>query len=161
MFDTRKLIVGIAAACLITVAGINPASADDDGFMTSIKAGYAAFTTAFNAGDVATAIALYTDDATAMPPGGHKVHGHADIQALWQGAYDGGMRNLRIEPLEVSPQGRTAYEVGAFTFDMETDGAVGAGGAGKYVVIWHQGDDGQWRMHVDIWNLDPPPDSDE
>ena len=28
--------------------------------------------------------------------------------------------------------------------------------SGKYVVVWKKQDDGNWRLHVDIWNSDLP-----
>jgi hypothetical protein len=27
---------------------------------------------------------------------------------------------------------------------------------GKFIVVWPRGDDGVWRLHRDIWNMDPP-----
>ena len=43
-----------------------------------------------------------------------------------------------------------AYEIGRATLDL----GGGQQAHAKYVVIWRQ-EDGQWRWHVDIWNMEP------
>jgi ketosteroid isomerase-like protein len=29
--------------------------------------------------------------------------------------------------------------------------------SGKYIVVWQLGDDGAWRLHRDIWNMNAAP----
>jgi ketosteroid isomerase-like protein len=35
-----------------------------------------------------------------------------------------------------------------------SDGAPMSVG-GKYIVVWQRGDDGVWRHHPNIWNMNP------
>ena len=57
-----------------------------------------------------------------------------------------------MDILETTGCGETAYEVGKYTL-------LGRGGqtldSGKYVVIWRQ-EDGQWKLHRDIFNTSLP-----
>jgi ketosteroid isomerase-like protein len=39
---------------------------------------------------------------------------------------------------------------------IQPEGADAIEDMAKYLVIWKQGDDGMWRLHVDIWNSSLP-----
>lgn len=109
------------------------------------------FVAAFNKGDAAGIAALYTETATALPPGGDITKGRAAIQAMWQGALGTGLKNVSLTALDVEPMGNHAREIGRFSFD-----APGANGAvtkveGKYVVVWKRVDKA-WKLDIDIWN---------
>jgi hypothetical protein len=45
-----------------------------------------------------------------------------------------------------------AHEVGKYTLMGDGDKVLDAG---KYIVIW-QRQDGQWKLHRDIWNSSQP-----
>src|SRR5204863_32191 len=49
-----------------------------------IEAGNAKWIECFNKGDFAGVASLYTDDATAFPPGSGMVKGRAAIEAMWK-----------------------------------------------------------------------------
>lgn len=130
-----------AAALLAT-----PAIAGD---ADDIRAQIAAFETAFNAGDSAGVAALYTEDAIALPPGGPVIEGREAIGGMWQGAIDGGFKDLKLNAMEIEVVGDAAHETGTF------DGMAGEAPAlGKYIVVWKKVD-GTWLLHRDIWNDRP------
>ena len=108
---------------------------------------------AWNAGDAAGMVALYTDDAMLLPPGGEPVS-HEAIQAFWQDAIDeqAGVQ-IALETLEVDSYGDVAIEVGSYVF---TDADGGHIDHGKYVVMW-KNVDGSWRLTRDIWNSSMTP----
>ena len=108
---------------------------------------------AFGRGDAAAVAAWYTADATLLPPGNPLLKGRDAIQAFWQGAMSTGVREAKLETLEVETRGDLAYEVGRFEMGVQPPGGERAEMAGKYVVVWKREGDG-WRMHVDIWNGD-------
>lgn len=111
------------------------------------------FADAFARGDAAAVAAWYTADATLLPPDNPLVKGREAIQTFWQGAMGAGVREAKLETLEVESRGDLAYEVGRFEMAVQPPGGERAEMAGKYVVVWkREGDD--WRMHVDIWNGD-------
>ena len=110
------------------------------------------FMAAFNQGNAAGLAALYTKNGQLLPAHSDFVAHQPAIQAFWQGAMDMGIKSIKLETLEAEDQGSTAYEVGKYTLQ-------GEGGqlfdAGKYVVIWTQ-EDGQWKLHRDIWTSSLP-----
>jgi uncharacterized protein (TIGR02246 family) len=103
----------------------------------------------FNKGDFAAVASLYTDDATAFPPGSAMVKGRAAIEALWkmtaEQAGDPKLTTLDVKPLGAS----AAREIG--TFSLKTKGPNPHEVSGKYLVVWEKiGND--WKLAADIWN---------
>jgi len=110
------------------------------------------FMAAFNQGDAAGLAALYTKNGQLLPAHSNFVTHQPAIQAFWQGAMDMGIKSARLETLETEEQGDTAYEVGKYTLQGEAGQLLDTG---KYVVIWKQ-EDGQWKLHRDIWTSSLP-----
>lgn len=110
------------------------------------------FEAAFAEGDPARAAReAYTRDARVMPPGGPTMIGREAAEQFWAAAAGQlGITAVTLETVDLQPLGDGAYEVGR--------GVLTVGGgqqvAAKYVVIWRQ-EDGRWRWHVDIWNMEP------
>jgi uncharacterized protein (TIGR02246 family) len=116
----------------------------------------AKFTEAFNRGDAAGVAALYTDDATVMPPNDEMVKGRQGIQDLLNGFMQMGGKDLTLTTVDVSGSGNTAYEIGKYSFTLQPEGQAAMTDSGKYVVVWKRQADGTWKLHVDIWNSDMP-----
>jgi ketosteroid isomerase-like protein len=106
----------------------------------------------FRRGSAGEIAALYTVDGQVLPPNGEIFEGTNAIVEFWQGAFDLGLKDLRLESTELEVLGDTAVEVGRFVL-------LGAGGAeadrGKFIVVWKQ-QGGLWRVHRDIWNSSKP-----
>ena len=113
------------------------------------------FTDAFKSGDAAAIAAWYTGDATLLPPDNPLMRGRDAIQTFWQGAMSLGVKEARLETLDVESRDDLAYEVGRFRMTVQPQGGGGVEMTGKYVVVWKRDGDA-WRMHVDIWNGDRP-----
>ena len=74
----------------------------------------------FNAGDFAGVASLYTEDATAFPPGSGMVKGRAAIEALWKAMAEQ-VSDPKLTTLDVKPLGPSAArEIG--TFSLKTKG---------------------------------------
>ena len=113
------------------------------------------FMDAFKRADAAAIAALYTADATLLPPDAQMMNGTEAIKSFWQGAMNMGIKEARLETMKVEAQGDLAYEIGRYTLSIETKGGEGMAIAGKYVVVWKQ-QGGAWKLHADIWNSDAP-----
>src|SRR6476469_11101539 len=61
----------------------------------------------FNKGDFAGVASLYTEDATAFPPGAGMMKGRAAIEAMWKGAAEQ-VSDPKFITLEVKPLGPSA-----------------------------------------------------
>src|ERR1700730_2503055 len=103
----------------------------------------------FNKGDFAGVASLYTDDATAFPPGSGMVKGRGAIEAMWKSMAEK-VGDPIVTTLDVKPLGPSAArEIG--TFSLKTKGANPQEVTGKYVVVWEKiGSD--WKLAADIWN---------
>jgi len=103
----------------------------------------------FNKGDWAGVASLYTDDATAFPPGSAMVKGNAAIGAMWKGIAEQ-VSDPKVITLDVKSLGpAAAREIG--TFGLKTKGPTPQEVTGKYVVVWEKvGSD--WKLAADIWN---------
>ena len=142
-----KSFAFVAVLLLSSVLSATAQSARED-----IETAGTKFTEAYNSGNAAALAQMYTEDAAVLPPDGKRVDGRKGVEEFWQGAIDAGMKNLTLKALEVEERADLAYEVGAFTLDVPSEGGALSTVAGKYIVVWKKGDDGTWRLHRDIWN---------
>jgi uncharacterized protein (TIGR02246 family) len=118
----------------------------------AIEAANEVFMATAGKGDAAGLAALYTEEAQLLPPNADFHIGRQVIQAFWQATVNAGIKEARLETLEVEPHGDTAIEVGKYTLYAEGGQELDAG---KYVVIWKR-EGGKWRLHRDIFNSSKP-----
>jgi uncharacterized protein (TIGR02246 family) len=103
----------------------------------------------FNKGDFAGIASLYTDDATAFPPGSAMVKGSAAIGAMWKSMGEQ-VSDPKVITLDVKPLGPSAArEIG--TFSLKTKGPTPKEVTGKYLVVWEKVGE-HWKLAADIWN---------
>jgi uncharacterized protein (TIGR02246 family) len=114
-----------------------------------IEAANAKWMEFFNKGDFAGVASLYTEDATAFPPGSAMVKGRAAIGTMWKNMAEK-IADPQVTTLDVKPLGPfAAREIG--TFSLKTKGPAPQEVTGKYVVVWEKvGAD--WKLAADIWN---------
>ncbi len=120
---------------------------------SAIHAGDETFGAKIRAGDAAGVAALYSDSAMLLPPGSPTVTGRENIQAFWQAVMNMGIKDARLEPVEVEAFGDTAIEVGKYTLKVEGGQTADQG---KYVVVWKE-EGGAWKLHRDVWNTSLSP----
>jgi len=137
----RKVILVLALA----VGLVSPAFAQQ-AEIEAVNAKWIAF---FNKGDFAGIGSLYTEDATAFPPGSAMVKGRPGIEALWKGMAEK-VGDPQLTTLEVKALGPSAArEIGTFT--LMTKASPPQQVTGKYLVVWEKvGND--WKLAADIWN---------
>lgn len=113
------------------------------------------FSAAYVRGDAAAMAALYTDDAVIFPERSAAIRGRADIERYWTLQPGRRITLHRLMPDEVVVEDSTAYDHGRFEVAGVTNGEAWGPSEGKYLVVWKRGDDGRWRMHLDMWNSGP------
>jgi len=133
-------LVIVFVACLIAPAFAQQAE---------IEAVNAKWIDFFNKGDFAGIGSLYTEGATALPPGSPMVKGRAAIEVMWKSMAEQ-MGDPKLTTIEVKALGPSAArEIG--TFSLKAKGSTPREVTGKYVVVWEKvGSD--WKLATDIWN---------
>lgn len=107
-----------------------------------------AFEQTFKKGDADGIAELYTGEGMLLPPGSDFVKGKTAIRDFWQGAMNMGIKEAKLNIVEVKMQGDSAIEVGEYQL-KDADNTIMD--EGKFIVIWKQ-ENGQWKLHRDIWN---------
>lgn len=152
-YETRRVA---AAGLLLLVAcakgGPTPLSEADK---TAIRANDQKFTQAVLARDSVGVAAMYTDNASFMPPNQPAVTGRAAIQT-WMGAFPP-VSAFTLDPQEIDGSGDVAYVRGNYTISFTPPGATTAiEDHGKYIVVDRKQADGSWLIVGDIFNSDVP-----
>jgi ketosteroid isomerase-like protein len=107
---------------------------------------------AFNNGDAALLSSYYTEYGELLPPNSETVTGRESVQKFCQGVMNMGIKNAKLETVELEAMGIYACEIGKYTLFTAADTVVDRG---KYIVLWKYVDD-KWFLHRDIWNSSIP-----
>jgi ketosteroid isomerase-like protein len=96
---------------------------------------------------------IYTRDARILPPGAPMVSGRQEIKGFWFDMIRSfNAKSAVLESVDVMAAGDGVLEIGKATLTVELAGQPETQFDVKYVVYWKQ-EDGAWKWHVDIWNL--------
>lgn len=147
-----RLSALVVMSVLLAATSIASAQQSSPRLRKAIVAANGEFAAAFARGDGAGVAALYSEKAQLLQPNGNIISGRAAIQTFWQGAIDSGLKQIKLETIEVHGTGGTTAEVGTYSM-------LGGNGqvldSGKYVVLWKR-EKGRWRLYRDIWNSNTP-----
>jgi uncharacterized protein (TIGR02246 family) len=147
-----RFAVLVALPVVLTVSWVMAVRAQTENARAAIEAANQKFSAAFAKKDAAQLASMYSSNAMALPPNGDIARGREAIQQLWDGAIKSGVAELILTTAEVEAHGDTAHEVG--TYLMRSPGGKQAD-HGKYIVVWKR-EQGQWKLHRDIWNTSTP-----
>ena len=145
----KNIIHTIAAFVLLLMS---TSAVAGESLKDTIQARNNVWAAAFNAGDVVALTALYEEDAVLLAPGGPPAHGNAAIGEAFSGLF-GVLQNLKHFTVEVHPGG-TNYliEIGHGKYDQADEDGTLFSVTSNYVVNWHKGEDGVWRLAIAIFN---------
>jgi uncharacterized protein (TIGR02246 family) len=121
----------------------------------AILSGNENFMAAFKRGDAAGVAACYTSDARLLPPNSQVLTGTQAIREFWQGAMSLGIKEARLETVDIELRGDLAVEIGKYTLTIQPESGETMTDGGKYVVVW-KNDQGTWKLNIDIWNTSTP-----
>ena len=97
---------------------------------------------------------VYTSGARILPPGAPMIAGREAIKQFWSDlAQSVNATAAVLTSLDVMQAGDGVVEIGRATLTLEPQPGSTAQMEAKYVVYWRQ-ENGRWKWHVDIWNLD-------
>ncbi len=110
------------------------------------------FMEAFNNGDASALAKNYTSNAKLFPSNSDVIEGQEAIEGFWNAGLSMGLKKIVLETVTAESYGNFAIEEGRYKTYAEGDQIVGQG---KYIVTWKK-EDGQWKLHKDIWNTSNP-----
>ncbi|MGH9848022.1 MAG: YybH family protein [Blastocatellia bacterium] len=151
----RKILtikLAAALALMIFICAV-PAVAQPGDVRAAIEAQNKKFIQAVEKGDAKAIADLYTANAMVLPSNSEIVKGQDAIKAVFQGLIDSGVKGGSLTTIEVERFGDTVNEVGVYTLKDASGKEIDKG---KYIVIWKR-ENGQWRLHLDIFNTSMPP----
>lgn len=111
------------------------------------------FADAFVKGDSTLLIDRYASDGCLLPADMHTLCGHGAIATFYRGAYDMGVRNVKLTTTQVYGEGEYVTEEGTYEIFAAENKSMDKG---KFLVLWKKTDAG-WKMFRDIFNSDNPP----
>jgi uncharacterized protein (TIGR02246 family) len=141
-----------ALACALTLAACNPnvSGPDPAADSAALDAAASGWEKAYNEKNADAIAALYTDDGQLLPPGAAEVTGRDAIRAYFANDIEKQWARITIRSTASHIGGDWAWRSG--TWSVESDPAA----TGKYLEVWRRTAQG-WRLHKDIWNVDPMP----
>jgi uncharacterized protein (TIGR02246 family) len=153
MVTMKNAVIGALLLCLSACAApTGPTPLDPAALKTAIEANNTAWAAAANKGDAAAVAAMYTENATMLPPGMDIQQGRAAVQQTVERLGKAGIRNVSFTALDVAQVGPdTAREIGKFSLEARGPKNKWLTEEGKYVVVWKLVN-GKWLLDVDIWN---------
>lgn len=139
----------IAVLALVLCSAAVPALAQD---VSTVSQASEKFATALSGSDVSTAAAMFTDDATVLPPGRGELTGKSQVETFLSNMTRS-VENLRYKSESIKPLGDTgAREFGSFSFKTRgRNGQTAQDVTGKYLLVWEKSG-GDWRIAADMWN---------
>ncbi len=111
----------------------------------------ATFVAALGRADSEALAALYTADATLLPPAAAPISGREAIRRFWQAGIDAGIVAIRLEAAGLDQDTRLAYEFGSYELRLEPAASQTIIDHGNYVLVHARHDDGNWRRRVEIF----------
>ncbi len=144
----KKLLTTLPLFLMMMGCNQAPMSADP----SVLTAQTEAWEAALNAKDIDSLVMIYTTDARLLPPNGEMVTGSDAVITIFGDMIDAGISG-DLTSVEAKVSGDMGFDVGTYTL-MAGNTVVDKG---KFVEIFHRGDDGEWRISNDIWNSDLPP----
>ncbi len=110
-------------------------------------------TEVFGKGNFGALNDIYTSDARILPPGAPMVSGREGIKKFWSDVVQSlHATSAVLESIDVMPAGDGVVEIGSASLTAAPPGQPAAKIEVKYVVYWRE-EDGRWKWHVDIWNM--------
>ena len=129
---------------------------DTEHIRQAIAEGNRKFGERFRQGDARAVANLYTDEGVLLPPNMKKIIGKAGIEAFWAGAMQMGIKEALLTSEDLTIMGEYVCEIGNYKLTIQPEGQEAMEDQGKYLVIWKHSPEGDWKLHIDIWNTSTP-----
>ena len=159
----RYLVASVALAGSLVLAGCAPAAvpppppaapaADAPEDIAALNAARAAFMAAYEAGDAEAIGRLYLPEAVSEPNNQPTLKGRDAIVASLKSMFEQVSVKVVLTPDETRTLGSVGLDRGQYTVMVTPKaGAPPTSSAGRYMVVFVKGADGQWKVSRDMDN---------
>jgi uncharacterized protein (TIGR02246 family) len=111
----------------------------------------ASFVAALGRADTEALAALYTPDATLLPPAATPISGREAIKRFWQAGLDSGVVAIRLDAARLDHDTWLVVELGSYELRLEPAASRTIVDRGNYVIVHARQEDGSWRRRVEIF----------
>ena len=132
----------------LLVPGLASAASMED----QVKAGYAAWDAAFNKADAKAIGAMYTDDATLLPPS-HEVHkGPAGAEKFFSGLFAAGVSGHKLDLIEATGDDRMVVAAAKWSANGKDASGAPAAFGGVATHVFEKQADGSLKLRLQTFN---------
>ena len=145
----NKFLSLLCSVVILAFAAISVARADPSADAT---AAYAAWDAAFNSGDSKAVAALYTDDATLLPPTHDVIKGPAGVDKFIAGILGMGTKGHKFELIEASGDGNIVYGAAKWSATGKDKAGADQPWGGTATAIFEKQSDGSLKIKMQMFN---------
>ncbi len=117
----------------------------------AITAAAKAFSKAYVDGDLEAQMKFYTQDAAILPGSRNMIVGIDGVTKYWVTPKTTTILSHKTTSTKLEISGKLASDYGYYQGSSVRNGDT-TSFRGQYVIVWRKGDDGKWRMAVDMWS---------
>lgn len=127
--------------------------------LDALRAADAAWLKTYEAKDVDKATAFCDDQGSLLWPNAPRVTGKSAIAKATASAFAIPDFKLEWHPdqIAVARSGELGYTSGTYTWTFKDASGKPASDKGKYLTVWKKQGDGSWKVLLDMFNTDLPP----
>jgi len=147
MMRIKALIAATFFAIGLMMTWAYAASPEED-----VTAAYAAWDSAFNAGDAAAVAAFYADDAIFLPATHDVVEGPAGVEKFFGGLFDMGVTGHKLEIIKVSGDGDLVVAAAKWSATGKDASGADQPWGGVATHVFERQDDGSLKLKLHTFN---------
>ena len=144
-----KLLSLLCSVVILSIAAISVARADSAADAT---AAFSAWDAAFNSGDAMAVCALYTDDATLLPPTHVVQKGPEAIDKFIAGILGMGAKGHKFELIEASGDDKIVYGAAKWSATGKDKAGADQPWGGTATAIFEKQADGSLKIKMQMFN---------
>ena len=144
-----KLLSLLCSVVILAVGAISVARADPAADVTAV---FAAWDAAFNSGDAKAVSALYTEDATLLPPTHDVLKGPGGVDKFITGILGMGAKGHKYELIEASGDGNIAYGAAKWSATGKDKAGADQPWGGTSTAIFERQADGSLKIKMHTFN---------
>ena len=148
----NKMINTIKSAAVAGAIAVAGAAHAGESVEARVIEGNTKWNAAFNAANADAIAALYTADATLVPPTGTTVQGTAGIREFWNGLFKAGFKDHKIELISTRQEGKLIIAIAKWQATGPDEKGAPKQYGGQLVNILETQPDGQARSILHTWN---------